>query len=143
MSPAESPLRGHELPAGGFRVEPAEDGRLREVLGSPAGAGEAHPLWAYIAAQRGIGVSVAELCALAEFDVADGPLLGSVEIELAGPIGAGEELWVEGEIVDLVRKEGRSGRFDLLVFEERLRDREGRVVSRCRNTFVLPRREES
>jgi hypothetical protein len=104
------------------------------------GGDEAHPLWAYIATQRGIDISVAELCALADFDVADGPMLGSTELTYAGPLKVGVDYEVRGEILGIVRKEGRSGVFDILTFRERLIDPEYGEAAAATNTFILPRR---
>ena len=102
-----------------------------------------HPIWAYIATQRGIGVSIAELCALADFDVEDGPMLGSVEIDCyAQPLKADVPYRVTGEVVDLERKVGRkAGTFDLLTYRLALRAPDGSGVVSCTNTFVLPRRD--
>jgi hypothetical protein len=130
---------GTELPAGSFTITPEEQGRLIGALGATTLDG-AHPVWAYIATQRGIGISVADLCALADFDVEDGPMLGSVEMTYGAPIELGVEYRVTGEIVDIQRKHGRkAGTFDVMTFRERLLAPDGTEVAS--NTFILPRRE--
>jgi hypothetical protein len=135
-------LPGTRLTPGTITIPAAEAAQLAEVLGSdPPDDGRLHPLYAYIAAQRGIGVSVSELCALAEFDVNDGPLLGSLELEIQDRLRPETEYRVEGEIVSIVRKEGRTiGTFDLLTFVERIVDQSGRLMSTATVTFVLPRK---
>lgn len=134
-------LPGTTLPEGAFTITEEEQARLAEALGSPSD-GSTHPVWAYIATQRGIGISVADLCALADYDVHDGPMLGSVEMTYARPIEVGVRYRVTGEVVDIVRKQGRkAGTFDVMTFSERLIAPDGAEVASSTNTFILPRRE--
>lgn len=135
-------LPGTELPAGAFTITPEEQERLASALGGDALGGDPHPIWAYIATQRGIGIGVAELCALADFDVDDGPMLGSVELTYSAPLELGVEYTVTGEIVGIERKHGRkAGTFDILTFRERLLAPDGAEVASTTNTFILPRRD--
>jgi hypothetical protein len=137
-----SHLAGTELRAGSFTITPADQEQLVSALGRGVASGDPHPIWAYIAAQRGIGIGVAELCALADFDVDDGPMLGSVELTYAAPLELGVEYTVTGEVVDLERKHGRkAGTFDVLTFRERLLAPGGAEVASTTNTFILPRRD--
>jgi hypothetical protein len=130
-----------QLPAGSFTITPEEQERLVAALGRGV-AGDPHPIWAYIATQRGIGIGVAELCALADFDVNDGPMLGSVELVYSAPLELGVEYTVTGEVVGLERKHGRkAGTFDVLTFRERLLAPGGAEVASATNTFILPRRD--
>jgi hypothetical protein len=99
-------------------------------------------LWAFIATQRGVGVSVAELCAIADFDVADGPMMGGWKVHYKDQLKIGVKYRVTGEVTDLVRKNGRSGTFDLMTFVERLIDEADVEVVTTTTTFVLPRRSE-
>jgi hypothetical protein len=132
---------GTELPAGSFTITASDQEQLVATLGREATGGDPHPIWAYIATQRGIGIGVAELCALADFDVDDGPMLGSVELTYSGPLELGVEYTVTGEIVGLERKQGRkAGTFDVLTFRERLLAPGGAEVATTTNTFILPRR---
>jgi hypothetical protein len=134
-------LPGTELPAGAFTIGAKENADLAGVLESAAPAGDAaHPLWAYIATQRGIDIGIAELCALADFDVDDGPMLGSTKLTYGKPLRVGVEYAVQGEVIDIVRKEGKSGTFDILSFRERLLDPDGGEAAVATNTFILPRR---
>ena len=135
-------LPGKELPAGSFTIPADEDSDLSGVLEGPGPGGDvAHPLWAYIATQRGIDIGIAELCSLADFDVDDGPMLGSTKLTYGKPLKIGVEYAVKGEVVDIVRKEGRSGTFDILTFRERLVEPGGEEAASATNTFILPRRE--
>jgi hypothetical protein len=135
-------LPGTELPAGAFTISAEDDARVREVVGGePAGDGLAHPLWAYIAPQRGVGISVAGICALADFDVDDGPMLGSSELELHGEIRIGEPYTVTGRVLAIDRKRGSIGTFDVMAFREDLLDAGGELVAVSTSTYILPRKE--
>ena len=135
-------LPGTEFPAGTFTITAEEDARVLEVVGGePSPDGTAHPLWAYIAPQRGIGISVAEICALADFDVDDGPMLGSSELELHTGIKLGEPYTVTGRVLSIDRKHGSIGTFDLMAFREELLDAAGELVAVSTSTYVLPRKE--
>ncbi|HEY4279610.1 MAG TPA: hypothetical protein VGM91_15405 [Conexibacter sp.] len=139
--PGLEQLPGTELAAGSFTISAEEDAKLAQVVGDGAPAGAAQPLWAYVATQRGIGVSVEELCALADFDVNDGPLLGSTAMTWSQPIERGVEYAVAGEIVDIARKSGRSGTFDILTYRERLLAPNGDEVASSTSAWILPRKE--
>jgi hypothetical protein len=135
-------LPGTELPPGTFTITAEEDARVLEVVGgAPAPDGTAHPLWAYIAPQRGIGISVEDICRLADFDVNDGPMLGSSELEFRSPIKLGEPYTVTGRVLSIDRKHGSIGTFDLMAFREDLLDADGNLVAVSTSTYVLPRKE--
>lgn len=137
-------LPGTRLTPGIFAIARDEDQQVRRITQAAASSAEtAHPLWAYIATQRGIGTSVAELCALGGFDVNDGPMLGSVELAYHAPLTFGETYSVEGEVLDIIRKEGRSGVFDIMTYRERLIAADATVVATATNSFILPRRPTS
>jgi hydroxyacyl-ACP dehydratase HTD2-like protein with hotdog domain len=82
---------------------------------------------------------VADLLARADFAIEDGPLLGSCGLAFATPLRVGVPYDVVGEIVDVERKQGRSGTFDVLRFRERLLDAVGTEVASATNVFILPR----
>ncbi|MGM7678562.1 hotdog fold domain-containing protein [Microbacterium sp. A94] len=135
-------LPGTALTTGTVSIPAAEAPLLVDVLGPPGPVDELHPIYAYLATQRGIGMSVGEVCALAHFDIDDGPMLGSVQFEYVAPMRPDTEYRVEGTILGITRKQGRAaGIFDLLDFEERLVDDDGNMVASARLSFVLPRKE--
>lgn len=145
MVPGFEHLPGTNLPAGEFTITTQEAESLAgALLTTTSSDGTAHPIWAYIATQRGIDISIAGLCALAEFDVQDGPMLGSVEIEYSAPVRIATPYRVTGEVVGLDRKHGRkTGTFDILTFRLAMAGPDGAVVVRCTNTFILPRRQSA
>jgi len=138
-------LPGTALPAGTITISSSESTELDRVLGSEDNdSGRLHPLYAFIGAQRGIGASIPDICSYADFAVEDGPMMGTLEIELEEPMTPDVKYHVEGEILDLVRKQGRTrGIFDLLTFRERILDETGNVVATVTNSFVLPRKASS
>jgi acyl dehydratase len=134
-------LPGTPLAEGSFVITPADQARMLEVVGGePPTDGIAHPLWAYIAPQRGIGTSVAEICELADFDVNDGPMLGSSHLEYHAPIRIGVTYKVTGSVLDITRKTGSIGTFDILAFREDLIEDDDTPVATSTSTYILPRR---
>jgi hypothetical protein len=134
-------LAGRPLREGTYRIADWADFLLSDNVGMTVDRdGEANPMFGYVATQCGIGTSVGELFEIAEMDPVDGPMLGSVDLVFHQQPRVGVEYLVTGEIIDLVRKEGRkTGPFDLLRFRERLIDPAGTTVVECTNVFVLPR----
>lgn len=135
-------VAGTSLPGGDYLLSAAENARLCAALGTTADPdGRAHPLFYYIATQVGMGISVAELLRLCDFDVADGPLMSGSDVVMADDLRVDERYRIEGEIVSLDRKPSRTfGAIDRLRFRLRLRDTAGQIVADCTNEWVLPRR---
>jgi hypothetical protein len=135
-------LPGAPLQPGTVVIPDEERQTLAAILGGPVPeGGSLHPLHAYVAMQRGIGASIEDLCRAADFELEDGPMMGSIDLQIDEPLSPDTEYAVAGELVDLVRKQGRAiGVFDLLTYRERLVDASGRTVASVTNTFVLPRK---
>lgn len=107
---------------------------------APAEDGTAHPAYAYIATQLGMGMSVDDLCRACAFDVADGPMIVGSTMTFAAALKVDVPYSVGGEIIGLTRKRSRTlGVMDLLDY--RLRLHEGNAVAvEIANTWVLPRK---
>lgn len=134
-------LVGRELPAGTLRVPAYEAWLSADVLGSPPlPPGVLHPMYLWYATMRGVGYTIDELFALVGSTAADGPMLGETDIRPLRPLQVDEELRVRARVLDLVRKEGRSGTFDLLRLEVEVRDADDAPVGTVVNTLVFPRR---
>ena len=143
-TPGFESLPGTALPEGLFTINDDDERRVAHVVGAhPTGSDDAHPLWAYIATQRGIGISVADICKLADFDVNDGPMLGSSHLEYHAPLRPGVNYRVTGEVLGMERKRGSSGSFDVLEFREELHAPDGQTVCASTSTYILPRRDQS
>lgn len=108
----------------------------------PAADGTAHPIYYYIATQIAMGQSVAGLCAICEFDVEDGPMMGSSSVRFSSPLRVGTPYSVTGEIMGLDRKRSRKlGVMDVLTYCLRLHDESGVQALETENVWVLPRKE--
>jgi hypothetical protein len=104
--------------------------------------GGAHPIYYYIATQVAMGKTVAGLCAACDFDVDDGPMMGSSGVTFSGVLKVGTPYKVQGEIAGLVRKRSRKlGVMDVLDYKLRLIDPAGACVLETANVWVLPRKE--
>jgi len=107
----------------------------------PASDGTAHPIYYYIATQVAMGKTVAGVCAICDFDVEDGPMMGSSGVHFFAPLHIGTPYRVTGEILGLVRKRSRKlGVMDVLDYRLRLHDETGRTVLETTNVWVLPRK---
>lgn len=126
-----------------FTISAVENAALCRSTGvEPARDGSAHPIYYYIATQVAMGQTVAGLCAVCEFDVDDGPMMGSSSVSFASPLHTGGSYKVSGEILSLVRKRSRKlGVMDVLTYRLRLHERDGKAVLETDNVWVLPRKE--
>ena len=134
------------FPGGTFRITREENADLCGAISStPDPEGRAHPIYYYIATQASMGISVADLCALCDFDVNDGPMMATSKVEFAEDLRVDHDYRVDGEIVSVVRKSSRTfGAMDLLTYRLTLADpSDGREVAACVNEWVLPRRGEA
>jgi hypothetical protein len=136
-------VAGTQLPGGSFTITAADNTVVCEVLRtSPAGDGTAHPVFAFVAMQRAMGVSVDELLGLAGAVAADGPMVGSYELEQTAPLVVGQEYVVAGEIIGLERKVGRkTGPFDVLTFRLTLGLDAEEPFATSTSAWILPRRD--
>lgn len=143
MTPAElDALVGMDMPGGGFVAEGYEDWLLRDVVVAPHGDdGELHPLWAFIASVRTMGITLERLFELCGSSSADGPMLAGCHIEFAKAFRADQPYSVTASISDAVRKHGRrAGTFDVVTVDVEITDPDGAAVASVRDSYVFPRR---
>ncbi|TVR31369.1 MAG: hypothetical protein EA388_13520 [Nitriliruptor sp.] len=134
-------LTGRELPAGTWRVPAHEAWLTADALAAPPlPDGVLHPMYVWYAGARGTGYPIDHLFDLVECRPEDGPMLGETELAQHRPLHVGEELTVSSRILDLERKHGRSGTFDLMRVHLEVHDAAGELVGTVTNTFVYPRR---
>ena len=126
-----------------FTISAVENAALCRSTGvDPARDGSAHPIYYYIATQVAMGQTVAGLCAVCEFDVEDGPMMGSSGVRFSAPLRTGGRYRVSGEILGLERKKSRKlGVMDVLTYRLRLHELGGAIVLETDNVWVLPRKE--
>ncbi|MCF1592576.1 hypothetical protein [Streptomyces muensis] len=138
-------LVGTELPPGRHRIDPVVSRMLDSAVRAPTPPGpapEPHPIWSFVVAQTGIGLDVGGLLGLFGSSGADGPMLGECDLDMLRPFETGVEYAVTGRVTRAVRKKGRAlGVFDLVTVEYEVHAPDSLLVARCRETFVLPRRE--
>ncbi len=134
-------LVGHAFPGGSFRIEPYEHWLLADaVLSPPLPGGAAHPIYAYWAALRGMGVSIAELFELCRAAGPDRVMFGEAQIDLRRPLLVGETYRVRGGITGVERRRGRrAGVFDLVTFRLELVDPSGAVAAVSTDSWVFMR----
>lgn len=127
-----------------FTISAKENAALCRSTGvEPASDGSAHPIYYYIATQVAMGKTVAGVCETCEFDVDDGPMMGSSGVRFNGKLMVGENYRVTGEILSLIRKQSRKlGVMDVLTYRLRLhRHDSGDCILETDNVWVLPRKE--
>ena len=127
-----------------FTITAEENAALCASTGvTPARDGSAHPIYYYIATQVAMGKTVAGVCETCEFDVDDGPMMGSSGVKFSEPLMVGESYKVTGEILSLVRKQSRKlGVMDVLTYRLRLhKETDGTCILETDNVWVLPRKE--
>jgi hypothetical protein len=90
-------LAGHRLPPGSARLEPYQNWLLHDAFYSPPRP-EPHPVAAFVLANRGIGISLADLFRMFGSDIDDGPLLAESSIELHRPLAEDADYEVRGVI---------------------------------------------
>lgn len=137
---AGTSLDGTEI----FTIDVEENAALCRSTGvEPAADGSAHPIYYYIATQLAMGKTVAGVCATCDFDVEDGPMMGSSGVRFSGQLKVGEDYKVTGEILSLIRKKSRKlGVMDVLTYCLRLHPAAGgAAVLETDNVWVLPRKE--
>lgn len=126
-----------------FTISVEENAKLCRSTGvEPATDGTAHPIYYYIATQVAMGKTVAGVCQTCEFDVDDGPMMGSSGVRFSAPLKVGTSYTVTGEILSLIRKKSRKlGVMDVLTYRLRLHEPDGTKVLETDNVWVLPRKE--
>ena len=126
-----------------YVITAAQNAALCRSTGvEPATDGTAHPVYYYIATQVAMGKTVAGLCAACDFDVEDGPMMGSSGVNFSAKLRVGVPYRVSGQILGLVRKRSRKlGVMDVLDYRLLLRDAMGDLVLETTNVWVLPRKE--
>ena len=134
-------LVGRELPGGTFDVEHYRNWLTNDVIGSAQRDDDlAHPMFCYYAAMGGMGLSIAELFALAHSSADEGPMFGECDMEVLVPLRTGVSYDVRGEITGVKRKQGEAiGTFDLLTFRLEVVAPDGAVAGVCTNSFIFPR----
>ncbi|MCD2187254.1 MaoC/PaaZ C-terminal domain-containing protein [Actinomycetospora soli] len=130
-------LVGWRVPGGTSRVEPYENLLLHDAVRAPRAAAP-HPIWAFLAPQRGMGLSLAALFEAFGTPLDAGPVLGSFGARSHAPLRLGVDHTVTGGVTSVVRRASRVlGPFDEVTLVLELRGA-GPVVT-ATYAFLLPR----
>jgi hypothetical protein len=131
-------LAGTVLPEGSLTITHADERTLSALVGARQLAGPAvHPVWLLVALVNGLGVPIADVYAMAGCRMEDGPMLGECELSIDRPLEAGTYR-VLGDILDIERKTGGSGTFDVMRMRIRLANDSG-VAATCVALQIVPR----
>ena len=135
-------FQGYPLPGGTYTVEPDRHALwLKAVDAEASPAGNAHPMFAFIAAHNGMGLTFPQFMELLEAPLDAGALFGQEDLQLARPLKIGETVTVRGSIVEARSTRGaKAGSFDLVTCGLELLDASGAVICTSRETYVIPRR---
>jgi hypothetical protein len=138
IEPLAQRLRGHRLPGGRYEITAADTNIVAQLTGLTSSV--PHPIFASIAALRSLGVSIGDLCALCEFRLDDGPMLGEISLQFFSPMHAGVQYEVSAEIESLDRTVSRRlGILDRLQFVVRLVEHRVGAVAEVHFLWLLPR----
>jgi len=133
-------LAGHQLPSGSVRLEPYQNWLLHDAFYAEPRS-EPHPVAAFVLANRGIGISLADLFALFGSDINDGPLLAESAIELHRPLAEDADYEVRATIESVEsRRSRRIGPFDRITCRFDLFEA-GDLAATVTNVFAVPRPE--
>lgn len=134
-------VEGHRFPGGTYRISREENAALCAAVGvDTARDGRAHPIFYYIATQVGMGMTVAELLAACDFDIADGPMMTGSEVIFTDELRTETDYRVDGLIQSLTPRPSRTfGTADILCFRLTLASPDGTAVLVCVNEWILPR----
>jgi hypothetical protein len=133
---------GRALPGGEYTITVHSNWIASDAVEGPPPGEFAHPLFVYLAAARGKGMTWDEVFAVCGATADDGPMFGEHETEVRRPLRVGETVTLAGEFTSALRKRGRkAGVFDVIAFELRLTGADGEVAAVTRNSIVYPRRD--
>lgn len=135
-------FQGYKLPGGVFTVEPDKHALFLEAVeAEPSPIGHAHPMFSFIAAHNGMGLTFPQFMELLEAPLDAGALFGQEDLNIMRPLRIGETVAVRGSIVEARSTKGaKAGSFDLVTCGLELIDDSGTVICTSRETYVIPRR---
>ncbi|MDD7916289.1 MaoC family dehydratase [Actinomycetospora callitridis] len=138
---APEDLAGLRLPGGTSRVEGYESLLLHDAVRSPRSP-RPHPIWAFLAPQRGMGLTLAALFETLGCPLDTGPLLGTFGARCAGPLVLGVDHEVRGGVTTVRRRRSRLlGAVDEVEVVLDLVRGDGAPVLTATYGFLLPRRD--
>jgi hypothetical protein len=132
--------KAFRLPNGRYRISSVLDAEIRQSSGGvPAQDGRAHPIFAFLAALGGMGISAADLFEMYGASIEDGPVLARCGIRYHRPLLVEHDYEVEGLITSVTNKKSRRfGSADHIALELKLCDGGG-PCAEIAITMVAPK----
>jgi hypothetical protein len=126
-------LVGHTFPGGGYEVEHWENFLLTEATGRESMPGDLlHPIHLFHVPIAGVGISIADLFALARADSDASVTIDYYDWEYASPLREGIRYGVRGGVTEHERKLIENGpTIDSLTFRIELAEQSGEFVARA------------
>ncbi len=145
MSDYRRSLVGVRLPEGRFTVEESLHRMFCEAVFASGWESEyAHPLFLYLAAHCGKGMSLSAFFKLLGTELEAGVTFGEGALEFHQAVRIGAEYRVHTTIADVVTKVGRRrGAFDVVTCDSDVLDLEGQLVGTSREAYIVPAAEGS
>ncbi|GAA4770379.1 MaoC family dehydratase [Actinomycetospora chibensis] len=138
---APEDLAGLRLPGGTCRVEGYESLLLHDAVRSPRSP-RPHPIWAFLAPQRGLGLTLAALFETLGCPLDTGPLLSTFGARCVGLLALDVDHEVRGGVTTVRRRRSRLlGVVDEIEVVLDLVRGDGAPVLTATYGFVLPRRD--
>lgn len=144
--PAPEEILALSVPDGAYRVtEERHAGLLRHVHAPETfmtkDGGPAHPIFAHISTNRGMGWDFPELLAHVGASPADGVVFGGGTFAFTELLTIGVDYTIRARMQDVRRKHGRRlGAFDAITLALEVVAPDGAVPVRTTETYIVPRR---
>ncbi len=134
-------LTGRELPGDTTTITGFESAIADHALLAPTADGKtAHPLWFLVLALRGMGISVDELCDLAQKQHDDTLLFGTCEINQTTSLIVGATYRTAARITETGRRSTRDGSIlDSVTVDVRLFDQTGAEAGSVISVYLFKR----
>lgn len=135
-------LVGTRLPDGRHTIEPDAHRRwVQATYGEPWASPFAHPVYLFLVAHCGMGISLTAFFELIGTRLEDGVMFGQGDLEQRRPLRVGGSYRVATEIAAVERKQGAAlGPFDLVTCRLEVGDEAG-VAGVSLESYVVPLRE--
>jgi len=132
-------LRGMRLPGDYFSVIPEEAALVAKLSGWTSD--EPSPIFSYIAALRGLGITLEQMCNLCDFELGQGPVVGECRIQFFNAIQVSIRYRTDVVIHGIERRPSAAyGIVDRLRFSVALTEHSGSLVASVELIWLLPRR---
>ncbi|MCE3550443.1 hypothetical protein LWC33_03110 [Pseudonocardia sp. RS11V-5] len=144
--PAPEEILALTIPDGAYEItEERHAGLLRHVhapeLFTTKDGGPAHPIFAHLSTNRGMGWDFPELLEQVGASPADGVVFGGGTFTFSELLTIGERYTIRARMQDVQRKQGRRiGTFDAITLALQVVAPDGAVPVRTTETYIVPRR---